>query len=95
MPDFEAAKGGGIGQGHFVVLPDVGAELALENRVEKCAHFLFFTSGLEFDATVAEIAHRASDVEPFRDIPNRPAKADALDVAFVKDLNGCRHASED
>jgi hypothetical protein len=28
-------------------------------------------------------------------LPHRPAEAYALDIAFVKDLNGCSHASKD
>jgi hypothetical protein len=95
MPDLETAKGGGIGQGRFVVLPYMSAHLTLKNRVEKGAHFLFFAGGLEFYPAVGEVAHRTRNVKPLRDIPDRPAKAHALDITFVKDLNGCGHASED
>jgi len=77
------------------MLLNMSAQLALEDRVEKRAHFHLVAGGLEFHAAVAEIAHRAGDVEPFRDIPDRPAKAHALDIAFVKDLHRCAHASED
>src|SRR5256714_8867831 len=95
MPDFEAAKGGGIGRRRFAVLLNMSAQLALEDGFEKGAHFLLVADGLELDAAVAEIAHGTGHVKTLRDVPYRPAKTHALDVAFVKDLNGCRHASED
>ena len=47
------------------------------------------------DEAVAEIAHGTGHIKTLRDVPHRPAKTHALDIAFVKDLNGCRHASED
>ena len=95
MPDFEAAKGGRIGQRRFVVLLNMSAQLALEDALEKGADFLLVASYLEFHTAVAEVAHGTGNVKTLRDVPHRPAKADALDIAFVKDLNGCRHASED
>jgi hypothetical protein len=95
MPDFEAAKGGGIGQGAFAVLLNMSAELALEDGLEKGAHFLLVAGSLKLYPAIAEIADRPGDVEALCYISDRPAKAHALDVAFIKDLNGCRHASED
>ena len=73
----------------------MSAQLALENSFEKRADFLLIAGGLEFHATVAEILHGTGNVKTLRDVSHRPAKAHALDIAFVKDLNGCRHASED
>ena len=73
----------------------MSAELALKDRFEKSAHFFFVASGLQFHATVWKIADKPGYIETFRDIPDRPAKADALDIAFVKDLYRCAHASED
>ena len=95
MPDFEAAKGGRIRQRRFAVLLNMSAQLALENGLEEGANFLLIAGGVEFHAPVAEVAHGTGNVKTLRDIPHRPAKAHALDIAFVKDLNGCRHASED
>ena len=73
----------------------MGAQFALEDRFEKGAHFLLVAGRQKFHAAVAEIAHGAGNIETFRDVPYGPAKTHALDVAFVKHLNGCRHASED
>ncbi len=77
------------------VLLNMSAQLALQNRFQKRAHFFVVAGNLEFYAAVAEIADKAGHVETLRDVPNRPAKANALDVAFVKNLNGCAHPSED
>jgi len=95
MPDFETTKGGRIGQGRFAVLLNVSAQLALENGFEKGAHFLVVAGGLKFHAAIVEVANRTGDVKTLRDVPDGPAKAYALDIAFVKNLNGCHHASED
>ena len=95
MPDFEAAKGGRIGQRRFVVLLNMSAQLALEDGLKKGAHFFLVSGSQKFHAAVVEVTDGTGQVEPLRDVPHRPAKAYALDIAFVKDLNGCRHASED
>ena len=73
----------------------MSAELALKDRFEKSAQFFFVPGSLQFDATVWKITDKPRHIETFRDIPHRPAKADALDIAFVKHLHGCAHASED
>jgi hypothetical protein len=95
MPDFEAAKGGGIGQRRFAMLFDMSAEFALENGLEKGADFLLVAGDLKFHAAVAEIAHGPGNVKTLCNVPHRPAKAHALDITFVKDLNGCSHASKE
>jgi hypothetical protein len=95
MPDFETAKGGRIGQWSFAMLLNMSAQLALEDGFEKSADFLLVAGGLELHAAVAEVAHGTGNVKTFRDVPHGPAKTYALDIAFVKDLSGCRHASED
>jgi hypothetical protein len=95
MPDFEAAKGGSAGQWRLGVLLNMSAQLALQNGLEKGAHFVLVPGGLKFNPAVAEIAHRPGNIEPLRDLPHGPAEPNALDIAFVIDLNGCRHASED
>ena len=64
----------------------MGAKFALANRVEERTHFSFFSINLKFHATVNQIAHPAGDIEPFRYVSNRPAKADTLNIAFVKYL---------
>jgi len=95
MPDFETAKSWRFGQRCFAVFLNMSAELALKDRFEKSAHFFFVASRLQFHAAIGQIPHEAGHIETFRDIPHRPAKANALDIAFVKDLHRCAHASED
>src|SRR6266513_492988 len=95
MPDFEAAKGGRIRERRFAVLLNMSAQLALEDGLEKVADFILVAGGLEFHASVAEIAHGTGHIEPLCDLSYRPAEAHALDIAFIIDLNGCRHASKD
>jgi hypothetical protein len=73
----------------------MSAQLALENSLEKGLHFFVLASGQKFHAAIVEVADGTGHVETFRDVPHRPAKAYALDITFVKNLNGCRHASED
>ncbi len=71
------------------------AKLAFQDRVEERAHLVLFAGGLELDPAIAQVADGAGNVEPLRYLPDRITEADALDVAFIKDLNGCRHAPED
>ena len=73
----------------------MSAELALKDRFEKGAHFFFVASRLQFHAAIRQIPDKPGHIETFRDIPHRPAKANALNIAFVKDLHRCAHASED
>jgi len=73
----------------------MSAQLALEDRFQKIAHFLFVAGRLQFHASVAQIADEAGYIKAFRDVSDRPAKANALNIAFVKDLHRCAHASED
>jgi len=77
------------------MLLNMSSQLALEDSLEKGADFLLVAGGLKFHAAVAEVAHRTGNVKTLRNVPYRPAKAHALDIAFVKDLNGYDHASED
>jgi hypothetical protein len=95
MPNFEAAEGGNVREGFFAVLSDVSAEFALQNRLEERADFFFVPGDLELHPAVLEIPYETSHVETFRHVPDGPAKAHALDIAFVKDLHRCAHASKD
>jgi len=52
MPNFEAAERRRIGQGRFVVLLNVSAQFALENRLEKGAHFVVLPGRLQFHAAI-------------------------------------------
>lgn len=87
MPDFEAAKSGRVGEGRFGVFLYMAAQFALQDRVQKCAHFVFFASREKFHPAVAQIPDGAGHVKAFGDVPDRIAKANSLDVALVKDLN--------
>ena len=77
------------------MLFNMSAQLALEDCVEKRAHFGFFANRDQLDPAIAQVPNRTSYIKTFRNVPDRPAKAHALDIAFVKDLNGSAHASED
>lgn len=71
------------------------AQLALHDRFEERAHFVRFANGEKLDPAVGQISHRPRDVEALRDVADGVAKTDALNVAFVENLNGRYHASED
>jgi hypothetical protein len=92
VPDFETTEGGGIGKGGFGVLLNMRAQFTLANGFEERAHFMLFAGRQELDPAVRQIAHRTSHVEALGNLPDRVTKTDALDVAFVKDLDGCSHA---
>jgi len=95
MPDFETVESRRVSQRGFRVLPDESAQFTLQNCFQKCSHFILFAGRQKFHSAIAEIAHRTGDVEAFRYLLDGITKANALDVAFIKDLNGCGHASED
>ncbi len=95
MPDFESAEGRRIRQRFFCVFTNVTPKLALQDSVEERAHLVLFAGGLELDPAVGQVPDRPGNVEAFRYLPDGITEADALDVAFIKDLNGCRHAAKD
>ena len=92
MPDFEAVESRGVGEWSFGVFPDMAAQFALQDRVQKCAHFLFFAGCQKFHPAIAQIPDGPGYVKAFGYVPDRIAKANSLDVALVKNLNGCAHA---
>lgn len=83
MPDFKAAEGGRVGQGSFALLLNMSTQLALENGVEKGAHFILFPRGLKLHPAVRQIPHRTGYVEALGNLPDRPTEPDTLDVALV------------
>jgi hypothetical protein len=95
MPDFEAVKSQGVGERRFGVFPDMAAEFALQDGVQKCAQLVFFAGREKFNPAIAQIPDGAGHVETLGYLPDRIAEANSLDVALVKDLNGCAHATED
>ena len=71
----------------------MSAQLALPDGVQKRAHFLFVARGQKFDAAIAQIPHGTGDLKPFGYLPDRIAKTNALDVAFVENLEGGNHVT--
>src|SRR5688572_14008019 len=92
MPDFEAAKRRRIAEGGFRVFPDVAAQFALQDRLQKSAEFSLFAGREKLHPAVAQIPDGTCHVEAFGYLPDRITETDSLDVALVKDLNGCSHA---
>jgi hypothetical protein len=86
MANFKTARGDGFFQSAFGLLANMRAKFALRDGVEKSAHFVVLSVNLKLDAAIGEVAHPASDIEAVRYVPNRPAKADTLNVAFIKYL---------
>ena len=93
MPDFETVKNRRIGEGGFGMFPDMPTQFALQDRVEKRAHLVFLAGHEKFHPAVAQIPGGARDVEAFCYLPDRIAETDSLDIALIKDLNGCAHAN--
>ena len=94
MPDFEAAEGGWIGERRFGLLLNMSPKFALANRFQEGTDFVILARGQQLDAAVRQITHRTGDVESLGDLPDRITKADALDAAFVKNLDGFDHATQ-
>src|SRR5205814_2475432 len=95
MPDFETAEGRRVGQRRFAVFLNMSTQFALKNGFQESTNLSLIASGLKFDPSITEIAHGTGHIEARRDLLYRPTEADALDIAFVKDLNTCPHATED
>ena len=93
MPDFEAVENWGVGERSFGVFPDMATQFALQDRVEKSADFILFAGCEKFHPAVAQIPDGAGHVEAFGYVPDRVTETDSLNVALVKDLNGCSHAN--
>lgn len=70
------------------------AQFALRDGLQKSVDLILFAPGHEFYPAIAEISDRAGNVESFGNLANGITKADALDFAFVKDLNAGNHAPE-
>jgi hypothetical protein len=86
MANIETARFDRFGKGRARLLVDVGAQFALHHRIEEREDFAFRAADLKFNPAVRQVPNPADDVEPFGNLSNRPAKTDALDIAFVKDL---------
>lgn len=65
---------------------DMRTQFAFHHRIQKGKDFAFDAANLKLNAAVVQISDPSDDIESFRDLPDHPAKADALDLAFVKNL---------
>jgi hypothetical protein len=93
MPNLKTADWGWIYQRRFGLLLDMSAQFALPDGFKKRTHFVCFTYNQEFDAAIAQIPHGTGDIKPFGYLPDRIAKTNALDVAFVENLEGGDHVT--
>ena len=93
MPDFETAEAGCIEKRRFGMLLDVCAKFALHDRLKERSHLALLAGCLECHSAVTEIPDGARDVEPLRDLLYGIAKADALDLSFIENLNGSDHVT--
>ena len=88
MANLEAAEGRWICQGRFGMLPNMSAQFALPDGFHESADFFVFARSQHLDATVAQVPHGSDDIESLRELPDGVAEANALDVAFVENLEG-------
>jgi hypothetical protein len=86
MTDFEAVRAHRLVQFGFSLLANVSAQLTLVDRVEETSHFFFLTTDLHLHATVGQVPDPSGHIKAFGHVPNRPAETDALDAAFVKNV---------
>jgi len=93
MPDLKAAEWGWICQRRFGLLFDMSAQFALPDGFNEGTHFVCFAYGQELDPAIAQIPHRPGDIEPFGYLPDGITKTNALDVAFVENLEGGNHVT--
>ncbi len=86
MANLKTARSNRFFQFAFSLFMNMRAKFALADGIEKRARFIFLSVNLKFHATVNQVPYPAGDIETFRNVPNRPAKADTLNIAFVKYL---------
>ena len=75
------------------MLPNMSAQLALPDGFYEGTHFVGLAHSEELDAAVAQIPHRTGDIEPLGYLPDGITKTNALDVAFVENLEGGDHVT--
>ena len=71
----------------------MSAQLALPDGLYERTHFAFFARSQEFDAAIAQIPHGSDNIESLRELPDGVAETNALDVAFVENLEGGNHVT--
>ena len=86
MANIETARLHRFGQCRSRLLIDMRTQFAFHHRIQERENFALFTADLEFDPAIGQISGPADYVEALGDLPNRPTKADALDIALVKNL---------
>jgi hypothetical protein len=72
---------------------DMSAQLAFPNGFQESADFVVFARGQELDAAIAQIPHRPGDIEALRELPYGIAETNALNIAFVENLEGGDHVT--
>ena len=86
MANFKTSRCHRFRERRFGLFLDETMQLALSDRVEKRAHFAFLAIDLKFHAAVRQVAHPTGNIEAFRGMSHRPAETDALNCAFVENL---------
>ena len=71
----------------------MSAQFTLPDRFNEGTHFVCFAYSQKLDAAIAQIPHRTGNIEPFGYLPDGIAKTNALDVAFVENLEGGNHVT--
>ena len=72
---------------------NMSAQLALPNGFHESADFVVFARGQELDAAIVQIPHGSGDIESLRKLPDGIAETNALDIAFVENLEGGDHVT--
>lgn len=71
----------------------MSAQLALPDGFYESTQFAFFARSQKFDAAIAQIPHGSGNIESLRELPDGVAETNALDVAFVENLEGGNHVT--
>ena len=69
----------------------MSAQFTLPDRFNEGTHFVCFAYSRKLDAAIAQIPDRTGNIEPFGYLPDGITKTNALDVAFVENLEGGDH----
>ena len=71
----------------------MSAQFALPDGFDEGTHLVCFAYSQKLDPAIAQIPHRPGDIEPFGYLPDGITKTNALDVAFVENLEGGNHVT--
>jgi len=93
MPNLKAAEWGWACQRRFGLLSNMSAQFTLPDRFNEGTHFVCFAYSQKLDTAIAQIPHRTGDIKPLGYLPDGVTKTNALDVAFVENLEGGDHVT--